>query len=152
MSDHYLSLIPEEPSYLPPTEAQALALEAFRAFLSPDAEIEVEASEDIQFVDQGENFESVSCPACDTEIDIKSWGEWLDKSSESNFIDRSVTMPCCGRETDLNALRYHWPAGFARYILRALDPGIDNRWLEEKQLSALEGILGCKLRQIRTMY
>jgi hypothetical protein len=167
MSEYYLSIIPEEPSYVPSAEAQAQALEAFRAFLTrkkpfqvkasarwdePIVEIEVEVSEDIQFVDQGENFESVSCPACDTEIDTKSWGEWMDKSSECNFVDRSVTMPCCGRQMDLNALRYDWPAGFARYILRALDPDIKNGMLLEEQLFALEGVLGCKLRQIRTHY
>ncbi len=167
MSDNYLSLIPEEPSYVPPAEAQARALETFRAFLTkkrpfqvkpsarwdePVVEIEVEVSEDIRFVDQGSNFESVSCPACGAEIDTESWSEWMNKSSKSDFLDRSVTMSCCGRETDLNALRYDWPAGFARYILRALNPEIENGMLPADKLSALEEILGCKLRQIRTHY
>jgi hypothetical protein len=142
-------------------------IETFRAFLTkkrpfqvnpsarwdePEVEIEVEVSEDIKFVDQGSNFESVSCPACGIEMDTKNWLEWMEKSGETDFIDRSITMPCCGCQTDLNALRYDWPAGFARYILRAPNPGIGNGWLEEKQLSALESILGCKLRQIRTHY
>jgi hypothetical protein len=156
---YYLSLIPEEPSYVPPAVAQTQAREAFRAFLKKKAfhlldksesEIEVEVSDDIQFVDQGVNFESVSCPACGTEIESESWKKWMGRSYESKFIDRSITMPCCGCETDLNALRYDWPAGFARYVLRAVNPNIDNEVLPADKLSVLEDILGCKLRQIRT--
>ena len=113
-----------------------------------EVEVGVEVSEDIQFVDQGVNFESVSCPACGTEIDFKSWKEWMDRSYESKFIDRSITMPCCGCETDLNALRYDWPAGFARFALKAVNPDINNGVLPADKLSVLEGILGCKLRQI----
>jgi hypothetical protein len=79
---YYLSLIPEEPTYVPPAVAQTQAREAFRAFLKKKAfhlldksevEIEVKVSDDIQFVDQGVNFESVSCPACGTEIESESW-------------------------------------------------------------------------------
>jgi hypothetical protein len=59
---YYLSLIPEEPSYVPPAEAQSRALGVLHAFLKKKAfhlldksgvEIEVEVSDDIQFVDQG---------------------------------------------------------------------------------------------------
>jgi hypothetical protein len=158
---HYLSLIPEEPSYVPTTEAQSRALDAFRAFLKTKAfhfldntkvEIEVEVSEDIRFVDQGLNFESVSCPGCGTEIKTKSWGKWMDGSHQSKFVDRSITMPCCGCETDLNALRYDRPAGFARFVLRAVNPEIENGLLPADKLSVLEQILGCKLRQIATWY
>src|SRR5262249_49032153 len=108
---YYLSLIPEEPNYVPSAQAQTQARDAFRAFLKKkalhisdksEAEIEVEVSENIQFVDQGLNFESVSCPACGTEIEFESWTKWMDRSYESNFRDRSITMRCCGCETDLN--------------------------------------------------
>jgi hypothetical protein len=158
---YYLSLIPEEPSYVPTTEAQSRALDAFRAFLTRKAfhfldktknEIEVEVSEDIRFVDQGVSFESVSCPGCGAEIKTKSWKKWMDRSHQSKFIDRSITMPCCGCETDLNALRYDWPAGFARFVLRAVNPEIENGLLPADKLSVLEQILGCKLRQIATWY
>jgi hypothetical protein len=156
---YYLSLIPDEPSYVPPAVAQTRAREAFRAFLEKkafhlldesEAEIEVKVTDDIRFVDQGVNFESVSCPACGTEIEFESWKKWMDRSYESNFRNRSITMQCCGCETELNALRYNLPAGFARYVLRAVNPNIDNGVLPADKLSVLEDILGCKLRQIRT--
>jgi hypothetical protein len=156
---YYLSLIPEEPSYVPAAEAQSRALDVLHAFLrkkafhlldKSDVEIEVEVSDDIQFVDQGVSFESVSCPACGTEVEFESWKKWMDRSYESNFSDRSITMRCCGCQTDLNALRYDWPAGFARYVIRAVNPDIDNGVLPADKLSVLEDILGCKLRQIRT--
>jgi hypothetical protein len=160
---YYLSLIPEEPSYVPPADAQLRALDTFRAFLAkkmpfqvkpsvrwdePEVEIEVDVSDDIQFIHQGVNFESVSCPACGTEIEFKSWEAWMNGSYKSKFVNRSITMPCCGCETDLNALRYDWPAGFARFSLRAVNPDIENGLLPPDKLSVLEEILGCKLRQI----
>jgi hypothetical protein len=159
---YYLSLIPEEPSYVPPADAQSRALDTFRAFLTKkpfqikvahrrdeaEVEIEVEVSEDIQFVHQGVNFESVSCPACGAKIEFTLWKEWMDRSYELAFIDRSITTPCCGYKTDLNVLRYDWPAGFARFALRAVNPEIENGLLPADRLSVLEEILGCKLRQI----
>ncbi len=156
---YYLSLIPDEPSYVPPAVAQTRAREAFRAFLKKKAfhlldesevEIEVKVTDDIRFVDQGVNFERVACPACGTELEFESWKKWMGRSYESSFRDRSITMQCCGRETELNALRYNLPAGFARYVLRAVNPNIDNGVLPADKLSVLEDILGCKLRQIRT--
>jgi hypothetical protein len=160
---YYLSLIPEQPSYVPPADAQSRAVDAFRAFLTKkepfqikvahrrdeaNVEIKVEVSEDIQFVDPGVNLESVSCPSCGAEIGFTLWKQWMDRSYEGKFIDRSITTPCCGHETDLNALRYDWPAGFARFALRAINPDIENGLLPADRLSVLEEILGCKLRQI----
>jgi transcription elongation factor Elf1 len=156
-------LIPEEPSYVPSADAQPRALDAFRAFLTKEkpfqvkastrwdeaeVEIEVEVSDDIQFVHPGVNFESVSCPACGTKIELKIWEAWMNGSYKSEFVDRSVTMPCCGCEMDLNSLRYDGPAGFARFALRAVNPDIENGLLPADKLSVLEEILGCKLRQI----
>jgi hypothetical protein len=160
---YFLSLIPEEPSYIPRADAQSRALDAIRAFLKKkvlfqkrvirrrdEAEVvvEVEVSDDIQFVHPGVNLESVSCPACDTRLDIETWNEWMDKSCDSKFVDRSITTPCCGCETELNALQYDGPAGFARCILHVVNLDIENGLLPPDKLSVLEEILGCKLRQI----
>jgi hypothetical protein len=147
----YLSLIPEEPSHVPPADAQLRALDAFRSFVKKAREIKIEVSDEIQFIYQGKLFSSVYCPACNTEAKNKSWVEWMDKSYVSKFTDRSITMPCCGCETELNALRYVEPTGFARFVLRAVDPEMKGCLLPADKLSVLEGILGCKLRQVVTV-
>jgi hypothetical protein len=151
MSDHFLSLIPEQPDFVPPAEAQTRALEAFRSFVPKASDVEARVSEDVEFIDQGENFERVVCPACDTELNSKRWGELMDKAYETQFTDRSIIMPCCGSGADLNSLRYEWPAGFARFVLQAECPNLCG-WLPADKQSTLEDILGCKLRQIMSMY
>jgi hypothetical protein len=151
MSEHFLSLIPEQPDYVPSAEAQARALETFRSFVPKALDVEATVSEHVEFIDQGECFERLLCPACGKKIATAVWHTWMNKSHESQFTDLSMTTPCCGHETDLNSLRYEWPAGFARFVLRADGPGL-NGWLPADKQSMLEDILGCKLRQIVTMY
>ena len=53
--------------------------------------------------------------------------------------------------SNLNALRYIWPAGFARFSLCAMNPNIGGV-LAAKDVSALEDVLGCKLRQVYAHY
>jgi hypothetical protein len=123
MSDFFLSLIPEDPAYVPPAEAQAQAVAALRACLPPPSHVEVRIFDKVTFIDQGSNFEKVLCPACDEDI-TEHWAEWLDAAFESEFRDLSLTAPCCGRLTNLNALHYIPPAGFARFSLCAMNPSI----------------------------
>jgi hypothetical protein len=62
------------------------------------------------------------------------------------FIDLAITTPCCGASVSLNDLRYVWPAGFGRFVLKAMNPNIpDLQYDEEAQLRT---ILGCNLRKI----
>jgi len=84
------------------------------------------------------------------QLKSKRWGELMDKAYKSQFTDRLITMPCCGFKTDLNSLRYESPAGFARFVLET--DSLDLDWLPVDRQSMLEEVLGCKLRQIWTMY
>jgi hypothetical protein len=72
----------------------------------------------------------------------------MEKSHDSEFVDRSITTPCCGCKTELNTLQYDGPAGFARCIVRVVNLDMENGLLPPDKLSVLEEILGCKLRQI----
>jgi hypothetical protein len=150
MSDFFLSLIPEDPAYVPPAEAQAQAVAALRACLPPPSHVEARIFDEVTFIDQGSNFEKVLCPACDEDI-TEHWAEWLDAAFEAKFSDLSLSTPCCGRLTDLNALRYIPPAGFARFSLCAMNPSIGGL-LAATDVSALEDVLGCKLRQVYARY
>jgi hypothetical protein len=84
--------------------------------------------------------------------------EWMHKAFGSRFVDLAITAPCCGLGTNLNALRYLPPAGFARFSLTAKDPdvgGVLNRrplrsgegnWLQDP--SSLGSILVEKLANL----
>jgi hypothetical protein len=147
MSDTILSLIPQDPSHMPDASAQESAVSLLRS-LAPQADrVEAQVFDNVTFIDQGENFESVHCPGCKIEVEIASWQEWMSKASESEFRDLSLTMPCCGGSTSLNDLIYEWPAGFARFALVIQNPNIDG-WLGAEKLAEVGDVVGCKLRQI----
>jgi hypothetical protein len=150
MSDVLLSLIPEDPGYVPIAEAQQHALNALRALLPRSSDVEAKVFDQVTFIDQGGNFERVQCPACDADVTTQ-WPAWMDKAFAAQFSELALTMPCCGLATDLNALRYDWPAGFARFALRARNPGIGG-WLSAGDLSILENVAGCRLRQVYARY
>jgi hypothetical protein len=63
-----------------------------------------------------------------------------------------TTMPCCGANVLFTSLRFHWPAGFARFQLSVWNPDVDEGYLTADQLGELESVLGCKLVQIEAHY
>ena len=150
MSDFFLSLIPEDPTYVPPAQAQAQAVAALRARLPRPSQVEAKVFDEVTFIDTGSNFEKVLCPTCDEDI-TEPWTGWMHAAWEAESPDLSVSMPCCGRLTNLNALRYIPLAGFARFSLCAMNPNIGGV-LAAKDVRVLEDVLGCKLRQVYTHY
>ena len=106
-------------------------------------------TERVEFVDQGGNFEGVYCPVCGADL-----GEWwpaaMDRAHAGHFADLAVTAPCCGAALSLNDLRYEWPAGFARFVLEAMNPGVPD--LPATTLAELEQRLGAPLRVIWAHY
>jgi hypothetical protein len=147
MSTYYYLLIPNAPDYVPDAAAGERALERFASFLPEAEEVTAEEGEDVEFVWAGENFETVSCPACGTVLENDWWIRAVDAAyGGSRFADLRVTTPCCGASTSLNDLQYYFPQGFARFVLSALEPHITD--LEDWQVRELEEIVGCKLRKI----
>lgn len=101
------------------------------------------------FVDCGSNLEEIVCPVCGDEISFDWWGEAMDKASASGFTDLSIELPCCGKRSSLNDLRYDFPCGFARWILEISDL-VDE--LPTEILWEIEAILGEELRVIEAHY
>ncbi|MEU7159161.1 hypothetical protein AB0A98_22380 [Streptomyces chrestomyceticus] len=64
------------------------------------------------------------------------------------FRTLTVTVPCCGVATSLNALVYDWPMGFARFRIETRHP--NRARLTGEELAALTDALGHPLRQILT--
>jgi len=150
MSVEYLQLIPEDPYYIPPKQAQSVAREELSRLLPRSVEISISVYDKAQFIDQGENFEGVSCPFCNA--DLRSWwGSAMDTAYKGLFKNLSVTLPCCHGQTLLNNLRYQMPAGFAQFVLSARNPDF-GRNLTDDELEPIERALNCKVKQIWAIY
>lgn len=152
MSDHYVCFIPADPEFVPSKESQAAAVALIQhTWHRSISEITSETDEHIVFRDSGENFESIHCPHCSTELKIEHWQDLMeqDYSEEDGFRLNTIPMSCCGQSSTLNELYYKWPMGFSRFILRADDPGDE---ISKDLLFELESAMGCKLRVIHQMY
>lgn len=148
MSTDMLRLIPSDPAFVPAPAAQEAARAKLASYV-PRAEIVTATVADTaMFVDQGGEWKRVLCPACGAEVDEAWWVRAVDAAHGSGFANLTARMPCCGATTSLNDLRYDRPAGFARFVLEALNPGTD---LNDGQMRSLEGILGCSLRKMWTI-
>ena len=147
MSDHWIALIPEDPRFLPDETSQQAAVDRF-AELAPEAEeIDVLASDGIQFFDCGQNFERMLCPSCAAELDPDWWQEQMDRDFvDGGFQLGELQLPCCGAVTTLNGLRYDWPQGFARFAIDAMNPNIGK--LSDSQIEEFQTILKTPLRVI----
>lgn len=110
----------------------------------------IETLEEVTFVDQGGNFESVRCPACGAPLDIEWWQERMGEAAETAFSNLGVVTPCCRRAGSLNDLTYELPAGFARFIIEVTRPGRDV--LEPSELEAIATALGRSVRQVLARY
>jgi hypothetical protein len=151
MSTDLLRLIPEDPALVPAAGAIAAARALLRTYL-PEAELVTSlVSDEIRFVDPGSSFESVSCPSCLAELDPEWWQWAMESAFDREFADLSLTTPCCGAPTNLNALHYRGPAGFARFSIEVAEPGV-GRALSSEEMDELEKILETPLRQIRARY
>jgi hypothetical protein len=151
MSDLSFRLIPVDPAFVPDPGAAKKARELLVTFLPEAAQVTIDVRDEVSFIDQGANFESVSCSSCGAPLDMDWWQSALEKAMGTRCTDLAVTPPCCGKRTSLNDLRYVKPAGFARFTLEAMNPERSED-LDPKQAQQLESLLGCKLRQIWAQY
>jgi hypothetical protein len=149
MADTFLRLIPEDPQLVPSATARERAAIILRRALPLAEDVANLVTQDVRFVDCGDNFERVACAYCGADL-----GEWwtlaMELGHEGRFRDLRATTPCCGRRTTLNALAYSWPVGFARFTLEVLNPGLDS--LPDRIHQRLEDVLACRLRLIWAHY
>ena len=150
MSDHYLRIVPADPRFVPTQECEDLATSRLREVL-PGVAVRARRFGEIQFVDQGGNFERVLCPHCHATIAMEAWHTWMDRSYSSGFADLTGQTPCCNRPSDLNSLTYEWPAGFASFVLEAINPEIGG-YLPDDSCAIVARALGCSVRQILAHY
>lgn len=145
MSDHWIGFLPQDPRTQPTREAADKAHRLLRSFMPDDDDVSVEFWTDTQFVHPGANWSGVRCSSCGEGVE-DWWGDTVGAVSEQSFTDLAVTTPCCGATTSLNLLDYVWPAGFARFVIEAMNPGAADT--TAKQDAQLERCLRMPLRKI----
>jgi len=148
MSDTYLKLISIDPHFVPDQIKEGKALEFLNKSFRT-CETEFVNTDDVEFVDQGANFESVKCNYCEGDIDIEIWQNAMDEAYSTGFEDLSFLTPCCQKSTSLNDLIYEWPAGFAKFAMLITNPPVD---INDEAVNELETILGTKIRKIWAHY
>jgi hypothetical protein len=147
MSDDWITLIPEDPSFIPDDQRQERARARF-AEIAPDAEaIELKVSDTIQFFDCGENLERIVCPSCASEIPVEWWQDQMDADYRGEGFNLApYRVPCCNAAHTLHELVYIWSQGFGRFALDAMNPNIGR--LDDAYREELEDLLGTRLRVI----
>lgn len=166
MSDHYLRLVAQPPGHVPSAAQQAAAVAAVKTAL-PDAEmVEVLVSPTITFIDCGENFEAVICPACqkrsafDPYSESDSVGAWFQAMFEDVELvddhyldirdDSEVAMPCCDAKAPILAIEFDWPQAFGRVELSVMNP--DAATLPDGLLAEVRAALGCEVAVVWARY
>jgi hypothetical protein len=146
MSDDWISIIPEDPKFIPDGRKRSRARDRL-AEIAPHAEkIEIKLYEKVEFFNSGANFERIDCPSCRSEIPIVWWGDRMDEDYANGFPLARYTTPCCGKLHTLHELVYDWPQGFGLFALDAMNPEIGI--LEDRHKEEIEEILGTKVRVI----
>jgi len=150
MSDHWIRFIPVDPTFIPSQEQGLRATELLRQFAPQADEVLVEQSDGVRFVDCGENWEGVSCPRCQADLE-EWWSEAMSTAFANSFSDLAVRTPCCKTHTSLSDLVYKWPVGFSRWSIEARNANIGGN-IRSDQHSELESAVGCQLKVIHSMY
>lgn len=148
MGTTILKIIPTNPYFVPDSTNQNLAATLLKNLYNPN-EIVLNTFDDIQFVDQGSNFDDVRCNYCGTIINIEDWQQAMDISFENKFTDLLFITPCCSKQSSLNELIYNMPAGFSKFEINVIDP---ENPLNDDNLKELAVILKTSLRIIWARY
>lgn len=147
MSDSFLRVIPVTPEFAPTTAADEAVRQVLRSLAPRSQVITSKCAQRIRFVDCGSNLERVVCPTCGQDLlQRERWQKLMEWAFTKAFAELEIAVPCCGTRTSLNALRFEWPCGFARYVLEAQNPGRGQLAADEKRRLALA--LGSDVRII----
>ena len=144
MSSHQLRFVPTTPGFAPTAQAAAGAVALLRQ-LCPGGHVESRVTQEVEFVDPGQNFDGSHCSACGADTE-DWWADAVDTAAATRFQNLQAVAGCCGALVDLNDLRYRSPVAFGRYVL-ACDY-INGEPLGDADLEKLGTLLGCPVRQV----
>jgi hypothetical protein len=145
MSDHKLFIIPTNPKFSP-NEKQITESLKFLEDEYPSLTIESEILDNVEFMDCGQNFETVNCNLCGEDMDIEFWQELMSNSYENtNFNELEFITICCNKKTSLNDLKYNGDCGFSSYYLSIDNPEPDEH-KEALIAKRISNILGADVK------
>lgn len=139
MSDYLVKVIPAELEQVIANEVAGSIIEVLQESIKAD-EIEFHASGKPFFVDCGSNLEEIKCPLCGAVLDFGWWGGAMEEAGENEYEDLSITLPCCGQNSTLHKLEYHFPCGFARAEFVIRNPEKEPSDGAVKQIEELAGL------------
>lgn len=145
MSDNWIQFIPANPNYLPSIPAAEIAKALLASFVPDADEVVFKFTDNVEFIHPGGNWSGVKCPACGADAE-PWWKGTMNAAYKTRFSNLEVTAACCGASVSLNELDYLWPAGFAKFVLEAMNPNVKD--LTPDQTGQLSKCLGCDLRRI----
>jgi len=140
-----LGLIPRDPWLIPDEQAHQQAAECLAGFVRQADQIHITVNETPIFVDAGARLTHATCPRCQHRF-ATSWQAIVERAAEHPFRTLDGMMPCWGTTLSLNDLQYDRPAGWARFLIEAVNPKVEV--LSIVQMRELEHILDCSMRQI----
>lgn len=146
MSDNWIYIIPKDPHFVPALQARQRALDYMRQIVEKTDEVTSELSENVRFIDCGENLERIGCPECAREISCEWWRAQMEHQFKEGYTLEPVQVPCCGARLSLAKLTYDWPQGYALFSVQAMNPEIAD--LTTEQLQEFESILGCPVIKV----
>ena len=146
MSDNWIIFVPDKPDWVP-NDVIIGQLVSLAEAEFPDAdEVKAETHDRVMFIDPGSNFETISCPHCQSEI-MDWWQNEMEKFEERDELVVQ-TLPCCGASSSLNDLNYDWPSAFGRFQLDVMNPNVSDA--PKAVVEALETIAAVVFRVVRT--
>jgi hypothetical protein len=148
MSESILKLIPTSPLFIPNPMFQVNVNRHLKSIFVNN-EIKITTTDNIEFIDCGENLEEVICPYCKQPLDIECWSETMSSLYESHFTEASFELSCCNQTSQIFDLVYKENCGFSKFVIEVLNP---EKELTPVQLFELEKILSCKLKVIKAYY
>ncbi|WBW98382.1 hypothetical protein [Oceanirhabdus sp. W0125-5] len=148
MSNNILKVIPKDYKFIPTLDDRHEIEEFLRINLLAH-EVKIKVFKNVEFVDQGSNFESIVCPYCGFDISIDWWHEKMSAAYENLFEDLNVITPCCKNSSTLNDLKYILSAGFAKFMIEISNPKLK---LNEELIDTIEQKLCCKIKEVWVHY
>jgi hypothetical protein len=143
------NLIPTNPDYTVSKEL-LIEIEQYLNKNLPTRDYKVEQYDTIQFIDCGESFEKVTCNHCLQTINIELWQDWMTKSFETGFINRTIKMQCCAKISTLDKLLYEQPQGFAKFIIKI--DNMPNDQISTDTFANIQDKIGVPIWIIRAKY
>jgi hypothetical protein len=117
--------------------------------VSNAADVLGQLTPEVRFVDCGDNFQTVVCSRCGTDI-AEWWAAAMEAAHEQQFADLRLATPCCGTRTALTDLFYSPAVGFARYTLAVVNLRVGG--VPPRTIERLQTVLGCELKLIWAHY